>query len=144
MGLHDAGKACEEPLGVHAAVIGLAPISGGCIRLLGQDVATAAASQRKVLARRCQYVFQNSLAAMNPRLRIRDIIAEPLRVHGLIEDGNVDDRLVMLLEEVGLERAHLRRFPHELPGGQRQRVCIARALAHYQIFDYVLNGTLTS
>jgi peptide/nickel transport system ATP-binding protein len=123
------GESGSGKSSVAKAVIGLAPISGGRIHLLGQDVGTASASQRKVLARRCQYVFQNSLAAMNPRLRIRDIIAEPLRVHGLIEDGNADDRLVMLLEEVGLERAHLRRFPHELSGGQRQRVCIARALA---------------
>lgn len=79
--------------------------------------------------RRLQYVFQDPYLSLNPRWSIGRTILEPLRVHGHVDRDDWDDRLVELLELVGLEAAHAWRYPHEFSGGQRQRVGIARALA---------------
>ena len=76
-----------------------------------------------------QAVFQDPLAAMNPRHRARDIIAEPLRASLRLSLKEVTDRVASLLVDVGLEPAHASRFPHEFSGGQRQRILIARALS---------------
>lgn len=80
--------------------------------------------------RKLQIIFQDPYSSLNPRLTIGQAITEPMKVHGLGKDQ--DDRMRIagdLLEEVGLERTYLRRFPHEFSGGQRQRICIARTLA---------------
>lgn len=80
--------------------------------------------------RNLQIIFQDPYSSLNPRMTIGDAITEPMRVHGIGKD-NADRRRIAgdLLEEVGLERVYLRRFPHEFSGGQRQRICIARTLA---------------
>ncbi|SVB53694.1 uncharacterized protein METZ01_LOCUS206548, partial [marine metagenome] len=72
-------------------------------------------------------VFQDPMGALNPRMLIKDIIGEPLVIHG--QTKNIIDRVVELLENVGLSKEHLYRYPHEFSGGQRQRIVIARALA---------------
>jgi len=72
-------------------------------------------------------VFQDPMGALNPRMLIKDIIGEPLVIHG--QTKNIIDRVVELLENVGLGKEHLYRYPHEFSGGQRQRIVIARALA---------------
>ncbi len=80
--------------------------------------------------KRMQIIFQDPYASLNPRLTIEQALTEPLTVHQ-IGSGSSDrrERVVSLLEEVGLSSAHLLRYPHEFSGGQRQRLCVARALA---------------
>ncbi len=79
--------------------------------------------------RRMQIVFQDPFAALNPRMRIRDILAEPFAIHNERPPEGLAARLETLLTEVGLDRTALPRYPHEFSGGQRQRINIARALA---------------
>ncbi len=79
--------------------------------------------------RNCQVVFQDAFASFNPRHLVRDIVARPLRVYGEAAAAELDERVVELLEQVGLGRQHLFRYPHQFSGGQRQRIAIARALA---------------
>ncbi|MCG8431680.1 MAG: ATP-binding cassette domain-containing protein [Candidatus Omnitrophica bacterium] len=76
-----------------------------------------------------QIIFQNPYNSLNPRMRIGDIIAEPLLVHGITKRKNLRDELVRLLESVELNADSLKRYPREFSGGQRQRICIARAVA---------------
>jgi peptide/nickel transport system ATP-binding protein len=79
--------------------------------------------------RRVQMIFQNPYASLNPRWRIFDIIAEPVRAYRLVDAANIDRRVKELLEMVGLSVADARKYPHQFSGGQRQRISIARALA---------------
>src|SRR5262249_25881787 len=82
------------------------------------------------LRRRIQVVFQDPFASLNPRMRVRDILAEPIRNFGLARSGaDLRGRIDGLLDQVGLPRDAARRWPHEFSGGQRQRIGIARALA---------------
>jgi peptide/nickel transport system ATP-binding protein len=74
-------------------------------------------------------IFQDPFASLNPRLRVRDIIGEAPRVHGLVAAAALDDYLDDIMRRVGLEPAFKRRFPHQFSGGQRQRIGIARAIA---------------
>ncbi|OLT28973.1 hypothetical protein BJF79_10765 [Actinomadura sp. CNU-125] len=97
----------------------------GRVTVLGEDTATLRRARRKELRRDVQLVFQDPLASLNPRMRVRASIAEPLTAFGLPARQRVRE----LLDLVGLEPAHADRYPHELSGGQRQRVGIARALA---------------
>ncbi len=79
--------------------------------------------------RNCQVVFQESFASLNPRHLVKDIVGRPLRVHHEASGNDLTSRVVELLEQVGLGRQHLYRYPHQFSGGQRQRISIARALA---------------
>ena len=79
--------------------------------------------------RNCQVVFQDAFASLNPRHLVKDIVARPLRVYGEASGAELTERTVQLLEQVGLGRQHLLRYPHQFSGGQRQRISIARALA---------------
>ena len=80
--------------------------------------------------KKMQIIFQDPYASLNPRLTIEQALTEPMLVHGIGDNlSNRRDRVVSLLEEVGLSSAHLLRYPHEFSGGQRQRICVARALA---------------
>ncbi len=79
--------------------------------------------------RNCQMVFQDSFSSLNPRHLVRDIVGRPLKVHKEASGTELTERVVELLEQVGLGRQHLYRFPHQFSGGQRQRISIARALA---------------
>src|SRR5690606_38963519 len=81
------------------------------------------------LRRRVQAVFQDPYASLNPRMRVEQILAEPLLVHKVVAARKVRDRVAELLDQVGLPLFMARRYPHQLSGGQRQRVGIARALA---------------
>ena len=79
--------------------------------------------------RNCQMVFQNNFASLNPRQQVRDIVGRPLKIHDEASGTQLTERVVDLLEEVGLGRQHLFRYPHQFSGGQRQRISVARALA---------------
>lgn len=105
----------------------VAPQSGS-IEVLGSDVATLSASRRRSLRRDLQVVFQDPVAALDPRLPVFDLIAEPLLANGFDND-QTNARVAELLDIVGLRRADAARYPAEFSGGQKQRIGIARALA---------------
>ncbi|KAA0697968.1 ATP-binding cassette domain-containing protein [Neorhizobium sp. P12A] len=102
--------------------------TSGEVRFKGTDLATLSADEMRLFRRHLQIVFQDPLASLHPRMRIRDIIAEPLRLIGTTGKPALE-RAAELLDLVRLAPEHGQRFPHELSGGQRQRVGIARALA---------------
>jgi len=102
--------------------------TGGAIRFRGVDITRAGRRQMAPLRREMQMVFQDPQASLNPRKRVRQILATPLRIAGLPR-GEIEQRSRELLSRVGLNPEHLDRYPHEFSGGQRQRIGIARALA---------------
>jgi oligopeptide transport system ATP-binding protein len=96
----------------------------------GKNVTQASKSELRALARDMQIIFQDPYASLNPRMTVGAIIGEALTIHKLTNSAaDYNDRIVQLLETVGLNADHMRRFPHEFSGGQRQRIGIARALA---------------
>ena len=103
--------------------------TAGRIAFEGRDITTLTDRALRPLRARMQMVFQDPYSSLNPRRRIGDLIAEPLRVHHRGSSGDITDRTRALLDLVGLAPEHLARFPHEFSGGQRQRIGIARALA---------------
>jgi oligopeptide/dipeptide ABC transporter ATP-binding protein len=103
--------------------------TGGAIRFDGRNISKGTAADHKAYRRQAQAVFQDPYASLNPRLRVRTIIAEPLLAHGVGDSEAVAKRVKELLDIVGLPPAAGGLFPHEFSGGQRQRVAIARALA---------------
>ena len=111
------------------ALVGLVEPDAGTLRIEGRDVATLSNDERRRLTRDVQMVFQDPFASLNPRKRVRQILALPFEAHGLPPGTAREARILELLELVGLAPEHLERWPHELSGGQRQRVGIARALA---------------
>jgi peptide/nickel transport system ATP-binding protein len=110
------------------ALVGLAPHHGR-IEIGGKVVAGLGQAGLKAMRRRVQMVFQDPMAALNPRMRVGDLVAEPLVIHGFGDASSQRAKAAELMSRVGLEAAHLDRYPHEFSGGQRQRICIARALA---------------
>jgi oligopeptide transport system ATP-binding protein len=102
---------------------------GGSIRFEGQELMGLDAQQMKPLRRRMQMIFQDPYASLNPRMTIYDALAEPLLLHGLADKHTVQAQVLQLMDEVGLARAHVRKYPHEFSGGQRQRIAIGRAIA---------------
>ncbi|MGH3853475.1 MAG: dipeptide ABC transporter ATP-binding protein [Pseudonocardiaceae bacterium] len=109
-------------------ILGLAKPEGGHVVVLGQDTATLSRAERKRIRRDLQVVFQDPLASLDPRMPVADILAEPLRTHGVPAERRAA-RVAELLRLVGLGNEHLNRYPGQFSGGQRQRICIARALA---------------
>jgi len=116
---------------VARCLVGLYRPSAGSIRFADTDL--AALNNRKTAAplrRRLQMIFQDPYASLNPRWRVRRIVAEPLVTHGLVKnDAELRERVAELLRQVRLSPADGDKFPHEFSGGQRQRISIARALA---------------
>ena len=104
-------------------------LTSGRLRFAGTDISLLSQRQMRPLRRRIQMVFQDPYASLNPRRRVRDLIAEPLRVHTSMADAEIGRRVSELLDIVGLKPDHAMRFPHEFSGGQRQRIGIARAIA---------------
>ncbi|OYU29469.1 MAG: ABC transporter ATP-binding protein [Burkholderiales bacterium PBB2] len=112
-------------------LVGLYEPTRGSVEFDGADTAkTLASSGALALRRRMQMIFQDPYASLNPRWKVQDIIAEPLREHGLIDGVDAQRvRVAELLQSVGLTAADREKFPHQFSGGQRQRISIARALA---------------
>lgn len=112
------------------AILKLIPASSGQVLLEGRDVLRLKGKELTLVRRRMQMVFQDPYATLNPRMRVRDCLSEPLLAHRLAgSEQEALARVSELLEWVGLSGAYQTRYPHELSGGQRQRVGIARALA---------------
>ncbi|RVT96867.1 ABC transporter ATP-binding protein [Rhodovarius crocodyli] len=104
--------------------------TSGKVAFEGQDITGYTEQQMIALRRDMQIIFQDPFASLNPRMTVAAIIAEALIIHGLAKTARErEERVVELLETVGLNADHMRRFPHEFSGGQRQRIGIARALA---------------
>jgi peptide/nickel transport system ATP-binding protein len=110
-------------------VVGLLSASAGHIRFDGTDLTTLSPADLRAQRRRFQMIFQDPFASLNPRWRVGDIIAEPIRTFGIASGADRDREVGRLLETVGLSAADADKFPHEFSGGQRQRIAIARALS---------------
>ena len=109
-------------------LVRLIPSTGGSIRFRGSEITTAGHKQLAPIRREMQMVFQDPQASLNPRKRIAQIMATPLRQRGLAKE-RIEPESRRLIDRVGLSPEHLNRYPHEFSGGQRQRIGIARALA---------------
>lgn len=102
----------------------------GKVYFKGEEIAGYTRAQMRNIRKGIQMVFQDPYASLNPRMSIRDIVAEPLMIHDLAKGKEeIDNRVVELVRRVGLDAYHVNRYPHEFSGGQRQRIGIARALA---------------
>ncbi|SDJ39116.1 ABC transporter ATP-binding protein [Streptomyces indicus] len=114
---------------VGRCVVRLDTPTGGEVVIDGTDVTSLSARQMRPLRKKVHLVFQDPSSSLNPRMTIRQIIAEPLRLHGLASRAEASARVDELLRQVGLRPELADRTPHQLSGGQRQRVSIARALS---------------
>lgn len=109
-------------------VLKLLPLTEGKIYFKGEDVSYLTGDALKKFRRSVQIVFQDPFASLNPRMRIIDAISEPFKIHRIVPKNEIKNRVVQLLQKVGLNADAVNRYPHEFSGGQRQRICIARAL----------------
>jgi len=115
---------------VGRSILRLFGLTSGEVLLDGVRIDSLRASELRPLRKRVQVIFQDPFSSLNPRMRVHDIIAEPIRNFGLASsDTQINERVVALLEKVRLPKDAGSRWPHEFSGGQRQRICIARALA---------------
>ena len=115
---------------VGRTLLRLIPATSGSVSFDGTDVFTASGGTLRRLRRSMQIIFQDPAGSLNPRMRIRDIVGEPMEVHGLVKDkSHLRARVEELLETCGMPKIAADRYPHEFSGGQRQRIGIARALA---------------
>jgi oligopeptide transport system ATP-binding protein len=111
------------------AILQLIKPTSGSVRFEGREIAGLSRRQMRPLRREMQMIFQDPYASLNPRKRVGQIVADPLRRQGVASGAKMRRRVTELLERVGLSSEHYDRFPHEFSGGQRQRIGIARALA---------------
>ena len=115
---------------VGKAILRLYPITAGEVFLDGERIDNLSAGKLRPMRRRVQVVFQDPFSSLNPRQRVRDIIAEPIvNFESGLSASQIDDRVAALMDKVRLPRDAMMRWPHEFSGGQRQRIGIARALA---------------
>jgi len=110
-------------------VLRLIEPTSGSVRFRGEDVLGFSRRRMREVRREMQIVFQDPYSSLNPRMRARQIVEEPLVIHRLGNSTERKTRVAELFELVGLDTAHLSRYPHEFSGGQRQRIGLARALA---------------
>lgn len=103
--------------------------SAGQMRFEGSNIYELSSADLHLLRRKMGIVFQNPFSSLNPRMKVLDIVGEPLKTHLKIKGKALKTQVIELLEQVGLKAEHLTRFPHQSSGGQRQRIAIARSLA---------------
>ena len=111
------------------AILHLLKPTGGSVYYREQELGTLGRKERRALRKEMQIIFQDPYASLNPRLTVRRILGDPLKIHGMADPRERDDRIAYLLDKVGLTQEQADRYPHEFSGGQRQRIGIARALA---------------
>ena len=114
---------------VGRTVLRLIEPTAGSIWIAGRDITTLSKSELRPYRRQMQIIFQDPFSSLDPRMSAGDIVAEPLRVHGVGSGAEVRAKVAALFERVGLRRAQMDNYPHQFSGGQRQRIGIARALA---------------
>ncbi len=107
-------------------IIRLYQPTGGEVYFKGERIGAGTASKKKL--RQIQMIFQDPIASLDPRMTVREIIAEGLLIHGEKDKKVIDEKVFSILEKVGLTKEHADRYPHEFSGGQRQRIGIARAV----------------
>lgn len=110
-------------------VLRLIEPTSGRILFDGQDVATKSRHELRAMRKRMQIIFQDPYSSLNPRMTVQSMLTEAMAIHGLHDRATRRDRVMELLELVGLSREAADRYPHEFSGGQRQRIGVARALA---------------
>ncbi len=110
-------------------VAGVHEPSDGRMYYRGRDVTDLKGADARDAQLKIQMIFQDPMSSLNPRLRVRDIIGEAPRVHGIVKPNEVEDYVQSVMLRVGLDPSYVRRYPHQFSGGQRQRIGIARALA---------------
>jgi len=110
------------------AIAGLVPFSGE-ITVGGRNLSGLAGEAKKAVRRDVQMIFQDPFASLDPRMRVGDLVAEPMLIHGIGSRQERRERVAALFDRVGLSADQMELYPHEFSGGQRQRVCVARALA---------------
>jgi oligopeptide/dipeptide ABC transporter ATP-binding protein len=111
------------------AILQLQAITGGSVSLLGKDLTKMSGSDVRAMRRHMQFVLQNPYSSLHPRMKVADILAEPLKVHKSVPAERIPERVTELMTLVNMDPASVKRYPHEFSGGQRQRIVIARALA---------------
>ena len=119
-------------------ILKLVEPSGGKLFFEGRDIFEMDHSERRTLRREMGIVFQNPYSSLNPRMKVLQIVGEPLKTHTKINGARLRRKVLELLAQVGLKPEQLNRFPHQFSGGQRQRIAIARSLAldpKFLIFD---------
>jgi len=111
------------------SILRLVEPTSGQVVVNGTDITALSGRALRQFRSHMQMIFQDSYASLNPRFRIRESIAEPMKIHHMGDQSTIDRRVRELIEEVGLNEEHLNRRPYELSGGQNQRVVLARVLA---------------
>ena len=111
------------------SILQLVPTQEGTVTFDGTDLTSLSPKQMVPWRRRMQMIFQDPYASLNPRMTVFETLAEPLLYHGIANKHNVTEQVQALMDDVGLARAHMRKYPHEFSGGQRQRIAIGRAIA---------------
>lgn len=110
-------------------IVRLLEPTDGKVYFNGVDLFSLSRREMRNLRRRMQIIFQDPFTSLNPRMTVGDIIAEPLRIHGIVRRRELKERVIEIMERVGLRGSDYNRYPHEFSGGQRQRIGIARAIA---------------
>jgi oligopeptide transport system ATP-binding protein len=111
------------------SILRLVAITGGQITFEDTELSSLEGRALKQFRHRMQMIFQDPYASLNPRMTVYDTLAEPLLLHGLVNKAGLDQAIRELMDNVGLARSFVRKYPHEFSGGQRQRIAIGRALA---------------
>ncbi len=123
---------------VGRVVLRLIEPTSGSVKVEGREIVGIPRSELRPLRRQMQIVFQDPFSSLNPRIRVGDIVGEPLMVHGIGDKQERAERVAQLFNRVGLRPSQMNNYPHQFSGGQRQRISIARALAldpHFIIAD---------